>query len=93
MKHLLLLILLYAAAVQAQGNPDHGLRSDKLKQQPIRAISKGYEVDTYIVRVRYLNDTYTEHQFPNRKHAKSFLKVARTLIVSTEKRIKYDNNN
>lgn len=63
----------------------HNLRFDKLKQQAIHSISKGYEMDVYIVRIRYANDTYTQHQFPRRKWAKSFIKLAKTLQVNINK--------
>ena len=60
-------------------------RNDKLKDQAIRSIGKHTdENDVYVVQIRYLNDTYSRHEFATKKESRLFIKKARLQQASVK---------
>lgn len=87
MKKLLLLTLLLATTFASAQ-----LRNDKLKDQHINMI--GYHVehtnmDVHVISIRYLNDTFSRHEFAEKKQAKAFKKNAKKLQVSAKTIVHY----
>ena len=68
---------------------EYNLRFDQLKNQPIEFVqghTNGKGI--YVVQVKYMNETYSRHEFPKRKWARDFKKLARSKQVSIGEIIK-----
>ena len=61
----------------------YNMRFDQLKDQPVEFVqghTNGKGI--YVVQVKYMNETYSRHEFPKRKWAKQFKKLARSKQAS-----------
>lgn len=70
-----------------------GVRFDQLKNQPIEWMSGHMENGLYVVHIRYMNETYSRHEFPKRRWAKDFKKLVRTKQASIKEIIAQRINN
>ena len=67
----------------------YNMRFDQLKNQPIEFVqghTNGKGI--YVVQIKYMNETYSRHEFPKRKWARDFKKLARSKQASIGEIIK-----
>ena len=61
----------------------YNMRFDQLKNQPVEFVqghTNGKGI--YVVQIKYMNETYSRHEFPKRKWARQFKKLARSKQAS-----------
>ena len=61
----------------------YNMRFDQLKNQPVEFVqghTNGKGI--YVVQIKYMNETYSRHEFPKRKWARDFKKLARSKQAS-----------
>ena len=61
----------------------YNMRFDQLKNQPVEFVSTHTNDEgVYVVQIKYMNETYSRHEFPKRKWARDFKKLARSKQAS-----------